>query len=586
MSSPTDRTEKHDDHSAYAPKWARDPHHERRHESPNIAEGELPQHNEQSFPKEGLISDQARAHRPLDPASLREARLAPRARRPLAEGELPEDSEQPPLHRPRSLDPEFLREPPPAPRALGRLAVLAGLAIAASIGAALALFITGKFPSEFNKVPGLSTDKTAVVSRFADDTLKTPEQLSSPAARPPTASTDPRPIGEDSARVASVRGASEGVPSTRGVTDNEIRFGISAPFTGSAKELGNQMKLGVQTAFNLINDAGGIHGRQLKLVTADDGYEPTRTAETMKQLYEKEQVFGFAGNVGTPTAVVGLPYALERKMLFFGAFTGAGLLRRDPPDRYVFNYRASYAEETDAVVRYLVKVRGLRPDQIAVFAQQDAYGDSGFAGVAKAMRALRGGDEGAILRLDYKRNTVDVDDAVARLRAHKIPIKAIVMVPTYRAAAKFIEKTRDLYPTMIYTNVSFVGSTALADELMLLGPRYANGVIVTQVVPAVDSYASTVLKYKTALAKYFPGVPPDYVSLEGYVAGSVLLEGLKRVGPQLDTEKLVEALETVRDFDMGLGALISFGPTEHQGSHKVWGTQLNEYGRYQAIDLQ
>jgi ABC-type branched-subunit amino acid transport system substrate-binding protein len=238
------------------------------------------------------------------------------------------------------------------------------------------------------------------------------------------------------------------------------------------------------------------------------------------------------------------------------------------------------------VVRYLVKMRGLRPEQIAVFAQQDAYGDSGFAGVAKAMRALRGGNEGAILRLDYKRNTVDVDDAVARLRAHKIPIKAVVMVGTYRACARFIEKTRDLYPTMIYTNVSFVGSTALADELMLLGPRYANGVIVTQVVPAVDSYASTVLKYKTALAKYFPGVSPDYVSLEGYVAGSLLLEGLKRAGPQLDTEKLVEALETVRDFDMGLGALISFGPTEHQGSHKVWGTQLNENGRYQAIDLE
>ena len=103
MSSPTDRTEKHDDHLAYAPKWARDPHHERTHENPNIAEGEFPQHNEQSVPKEGLISDQARAHRPLDPASLREARLAPRARRPLAEGDLPEDSEQPPSRRPRSL---------------------------------------------------------------------------------------------------------------------------------------------------------------------------------------------------------------------------------------------------------------------------------------------------------------------------------------------------------------------------------------------------------------------------------------------------------------------------------------------------
>jgi branched-chain amino acid transport system substrate-binding protein len=510
----------------------------------------FPQRNEQSVPKEGPISDQARAHRPLDTASLRET------------------------------------EPPPAPRALGRLAVLAGLLIAASIGAAIALFATGKLPSELNKILGLSADKTAAVSKPASDTLKTPEQLNSPAAPPAIASADPRPIGEDPARAASVRDASERAPTIRGVTDNEIRLGISAAFTGSAKELGNQMKLGIETAFNLVNESGGIHGRQLKLVAADDGYEPTRTAETMKELYEKEQVFGFIGNVGTPTAVVGMPYALERRTLFFGAFTGAGLLRRDPPDRYVFNYRASYAEETDAVVRYLVKMRGLRPEQIAVFAQQDAYGDSGFAGVAKAMRALRGGNEGTILRLDYKRNTLDVDDAVARLRAHRIPIKAVVMVGAYRSCAKFIEKTRDVYPGMIYTNVSFVGSTSLADELMLLGPRYANGVIVTQVVPAVDSYASAILKYKTALAKYFPGVLPDYVSLEGYVAGSLLLEGVKRAGRQLDTERLVETLEMVRDLDMGLGAPINFGPTEHQGSHKVWGTQLNEYGRYQAIDLE
>ena len=98
---------------------------------------------------------------------------------------------------------------------------------------------------------------------------------------------------------------------------------------------------------------------------------------------------------GTPTAVVAAPFALERRMLFFGAFTGAGLLRRDPPDRYVFNYRASYAEETYAAVRYLVKVRKLKPEQIAVFAQQDSYGDSGYAGVEKAMRALRGGRDAA-----------------------------------------------------------------------------------------------------------------------------------------------------------------------------------------------
>ena len=300
------------------------------------------------------------------------------------------------------------------------------------------------------------------------------------------------------------------------------------------------MKLGIDTAFSEINAGGGINGRKVGLIAADDGYEPSRTTDAMKQLFEKDEIFGIVGNVGTPTAMVALPYALEQKMLFFGAFTGAGLLRRDPPDRYVFNYRASYAEETDAVVRYLVKVRRLRPEQIAVFAQQDGYGDSGFSGVAKAVRELRGGEASSVLRLDYKRNTVDVSDAVERLRQHKSSIKAVVMVPTYRADARFIEKTRDLFPAMIYTNVSFVGSTALAEELKLLGPKFSNGVIVTQVVPPVEGYSSLVLEYKAALARYFPGELPDYVSLEGYIAGGFLAEGLKRAGPHLDTEKVVE----------------------------------------------
>jgi len=400
-----------------------------------------------------------------------------------------------------------------------------------------------------------------------------PAPAPQPQARPGTLTTGPA--------LAAVTGATG-----RGVTDTEIRFGISAPFSGPSKELGRQMKLGIETAFNMVNDAGGIHGRQVKLVAADDGYEPNRTGETMRQLYEKDQVFGIIGNVGTPTATVALPYALNKRMLFFGAFTGAGLLRRDPPDRYVFNYRASYAEETDAVVRYLVNVRRLRPEQIVVFAQQDSYGDAGFEGVAKAMRALRPGRDSEVVRLNYKRNTVDVEDAVAQLRKLRPPARAVVMVGTYRAAARFIEKTRDISPPLIYSNVSFVGSTALSEELMLLGAKYATGIIVTQVVPAVDSYSNVVLEYKSGLSAYFPGENPDYVSLEGYVAANVLIEGLKRTGPQLDTERLVDSLENLRDLDLGLGTMVNFGRTEHQGIHKVWGTQLDTNGRYQPIELQ
>ena len=422
----------------------------------------------------------------------------------------------------------------------------------------------------------------------------TPGSVAEPSASAQAQQAPPSPIsnplGQEPRSVNSP---------VRGVTDSEIRFGISAPFSGAAKELGQNMKMGIEAAFRVANASGGVHGRQLRLTAADDGYEPTRTAETMKQLYDRDQVFGLVGNVGTPTAVVALPYALDRKMLFFGAFTGAGLLRSDPPDRYVFNYRASYAEETAAMVYYLVKVRRLKPEEIAVFAQQDSYGDAGFAGVEKAIRSLQGGNQSTILRLNYQRNTVDVDEAVAELQKSfaapdrrrpaapaPIPIKAVIMVPTYRAAARFIERTRDRYPNMIYTSVSFVGSTALANELMLLGKKYATGVIVTQVVPAVDGHSSLVLDYKSALAKYFPGEAPDYVSLEGYVAANVLIAALKQNGPRIDTERLVETLENLHDLDIGLGTPVTFSRSEHQGVHKVWGTQLDTTGHYKPIDLQ
>jgi branched-chain amino acid transport system substrate-binding protein len=574
MSTPTNKPQ----HSEYAPKWARQA-------SPGIAQGELP----------------------------------------VGEGQVLSERDLNYLRR--SLAPDMVDYGESSPRRWGRLASIGGLALATVIGATIGVLLTDT--SKWTKTLGLGANTVDTTSKLGDNSARTLQRVAvapaatapaatAPIAAPPTGPqspggvavatglNEPASAGPPPSKAAATTIGAAGVATTgalatntppanaapldlapiaRSTADSDIRFGISAPFSGAAKELGTQMRLGIETAFNLANESGGINGRLVKLVVADDGYEPTRTADTMRQLYENQQVFGFIGNVGTPTAVVALPYALQHHALFFGAFTGADLLRRDPPDRYVFNYRASYGEETNAVVRYLVRVRRLRPEQIAVFAQHDAFGDAGYAGVAKATRAL-GGDEEAILRLNYERNTVNVDDALAQLRAHKAPIRAVGMVATYRAAAKFIEKTRDLYPSMIYTNVSFVGSTALADELMLLGPRYASGVIVTQVVPAIDSYASAILKYKNALAKYHGGEAADYVSFEGYVDASLLLEGLRRTGPQPDTERLVDSLESIHNLDMGLGTLISFGPTEHQGSHKVWGTQLNDQGHYEPIDLQ
>jgi eukaryotic-like serine/threonine-protein kinase len=373
--------------------------------------------------------------------------------------------------------------------------------------------------------------------------------------------------------------------SAPGVTTSDITLGLSAPFSGPAKELGHGMKVGIETYLRHVNDTGGIHGRKVQLLAMDDGYDPKRCLETMTEMIFKRPAFAFIGNVGTPTAEVSVPLVLENKRVLFGAFTGTGLLRRDPPDRYIFNYRPSYAEETAAIVHYLMNVKKIRPEQIAVFAQKDGYGDAGFNGVAKALRKA-GFDADRIPRFNYERNSANIEEAAQGVLKLKDQIKAVVMVPTYGAAAAFIKRVRDEGMAPIFTSVSFVGSGALADALKETAPKYAQGVIVTQVVPFPESSASAVLQYRDLLKKYYPEEMPTFVSLEGYVAAKLLCVALEKCGPDLTSEKLVDAIESIRDLDFGLGTRITFGPSDHQGSHKIWATVLGADGKFQNLELE
>jgi ABC-type branched-subunit amino acid transport system substrate-binding protein len=366
------------------------------------------------------------------------------------------------------------------------------------------------------------------------------------------------------------------------VSDSELVFGMCGPLTGPVKDLGRQMRVGIQTSFAARNAAGGVHGRKLSLVALDDGYDPERTRGAMQELLEKRGVFAVMGNVGTASAAVAVPLAMDRDTIFFGALSGAELLRNDPPDRFVFNFRASYGEETAAAVKYLVEVRRIRPSQIAVFAQEDADGDSGFDGVAHMMRKYRV-DPATILRVGYRRNTTDVAEAVRVVKRNAARIRAVVMVPTYKAAARFIQRTRDEKLDLLFATISFGGSTALAESLAQLGPRYAEGVIVTQVVPMPTSSASAILKYQQDLARHAPEQKPDFVSLEGYLMANLLIEGLQRAGRSLTTDALIGALEGIRGLDVGIGTPLSFGPSEHQASHKVWLTVLDGQGAYKTI---
>jgi ABC-type branched-subunit amino acid transport system substrate-binding protein len=376
------------------------------------------------------------------------------------------------------------------------------------------------------------------------------------------------------AAMAPTARADESAPSA-----SEVVLGMSTALSGPAAELGGNMRAGVLAAVEEANEAGGVAGRSLRLVALDDQYEPAQTVPNMRALIGEHSVAAIVGNVGTPTAVAAIPIANESKTPFFGAFTGAGVLRKAPPDRYVVNYRASYAEETAAMVDALIGKAGLAVDEIAFFTQRDAYGDAGFVGGITALRGHGLESEHDIAHGRYERNTLAVENGLAEILGADPMPRAVIMVGAYAPCARFIELARDLAPEMLFLNVSFVGAAPLSKALGEKG----DGVIITQVVPHVEADLSIVREYRQALSAMDADLLPTFGSLEGYVATRILLAALHPIEGNVSREAIVDALEGLGSFDIGLGVPLHLGPDDHQASHTVWPTILRN-GRIDPLD--
>ncbi len=362
---------------------------------------------------------------------------------------------------------------------------------------------------------------------------------------------------------------------------NEILLGMSTVLSGPAAVLGQEMRRGVLAGITQANLAGGFDGHQLRLLSIDDGYEPARTAPNMRKLLKEDQVLAIIGNVGTPTAIAALPLIRGAQTLFFAPFSGAGGLRRTPPERYVINVRASYAEELAAMVDALIERGGLLPEEIAFFTQRDGYGDAGYVGGFAALKRHGLVDEQQVLHVRYRRNTLAVENALADLLLAEHPPRAVILVGTYAPCAKFIRLARQSGLKALMLNVSFVGSAALAHELGAAG----DGVVVTQVVPhPLESQLPLVRDYRAALQK-LDAQPPSFVSLEGYFALQTLLAGMAMAPAELNRETLVDGLERLEDFDLGLGISLKLSPEQHQASHNVWPTRLQD-GQVVSISWQ
>jgi ABC-type branched-subunit amino acid transport system substrate-binding protein len=357
-----------------------------------------------------------------------------------------------------------------------------------------------------------------------------------------------------------------------GVTDTEIRIGASLALQGHAGYLGTQMLHGAMAYIRHVNAQGGVHGRQITVIAYDDGYDPPRCLYNTQRLLIEDNVFALFCYVGTPTTVKIIPLVNEARIPLVGMFTGANALR-DPVNRYLINIRASYYQETGATVRYLVEDLGIR--RIGVFYQYDAYGFDGLRGTELALRRY---NLVPVATGTYIRGTLAVDEGLQRIMAAQAA--AVVMIGTYEPCAKFIRQAKNNGYRPVFSNVSFVG----ADELARILGDQAEGVIVTQVVPPPSPRSDTVKlwgvdEYARLLNRYYPQDHPNFVSLEGYLNARVLVEGLKRTGRRLNRERFITALESVRDYDLGIDNDLAFSARDHQGLDRVYFTHFKD-GRF------
>lgn len=341
--------------------------------------------------------------------------------------------------------------------------------------------------------------------------------------------------------------------------EDEIVLGQTAALEGPAAALGQGMKLGMNAFFSHINAEGGLLGKQVRLISLDDGYEPERTIENAHRLIDEDKVFCLIGSVGTPTSSAILSLVKKEQIPLVGAFTGAGLLR-EPYDPLIVNLRASYEQEVERIVEYLHGEKGYT--RISILYQNDSYGIAGLSAMKKAMerRNLE-----ILAKASYERNTTAVKRAVLRVR--KLDSEAVVMVGAYQACAKFIEVAKQVgLEDVVFCNISFVGTEALATEL----GEYGEGTLVSQVVPdPLQSTLPVVVEYRERLKKLVPTEEPNWVSLEGYLVAKLFAEIYLSVKGEVNREKFVLEAQGLEEFDLG-GVQIKFGPQDNQGMDSIY----------------
>jgi ABC-type branched-subunit amino acid transport system substrate-binding protein len=357
-----------------------------------------------------------------------------------------------------------------------------------------------------------------------------------------------------------------------GISETEIRIGQSCALTGPVMGLGTAMRDGARLYFAYINSQGGIHGRKINLITLDDGYNPETCKTNTETLIRKEKVFLLFGYVGTPTTQAALPLLRETGTPLFAPVTGAEMFR-NPVSREVFNIRASYFQETEAMVDRLIHDRQLR--RIAVFYQNDAYGEDGLNGVRRATAKY---GLSPVATVSYDRTQPEMNTALALLM--KENPDAVILVGSTEPCAQLISGMRAAGSEALFLNVSVVNGDHLARQLANDGV----GVVVTQVVPfPFYKRIPVVAEYNRLAAELSPDTEPSFAGMEGFMAAKALCRVLEESPPTLTREDFIQTAQTQTDTDIG-GFTFSFSQDLRQGGNLVYLTQIGPGGFLRPLE--
>jgi len=386
---------------------------------------------------------------------------------------------------------------------------------------------------------------------------------------------------------------------------SEIRLGMSADFSASARALSIELYRGAMAYLRPINNAGGVNGRRIAITAYDDQYEPDLAIRNTLKLMDEENVFALFSYVGTPTMNRTLPLLRmhqAKDFLLLFPFTGADTNRIPPYDQLSFNLRASYDQETRGLVDHFIAVNRTR---IAAFYQADAYGRAGWAGLREALakHGLEIAGEATYRRGSPFDQSYDRQVAIMQ----RLQPDAVICVGTYPACAGFIRDMRDRGVDCPVATISFVGGGAMLKLLSTAGQEsnkdYTSRLVSSQVVPSYDDDSvPTVREYREAMDRYRDAImPPDsllypegkrkereyaplpygFISLEGYLNAKLFVAILQRMGVDPRRADLARTVLNMGDFDLGMGQPLSFGGPSgrRQASDQVYYTVVRD-GRF------